>query len=288
MLVFFGDTNSDLWWEKVESTEINMINMPYIINGELKDADLGKNKNYIELFKAIRNNEEYSTCGLNKQNYLDYFEPHLKNGDDIIYVTFSHKMSNTFEYMKQAIAELKEKYPERSIDFVDTKNICVSEAMILWQAYKEFKKGKSAKEIIEFVESFRNEIFIAFAVDDLHHLKKGGRISAATTFFGTLLGIKPILTFDEEGKIISYDKVHGKRKVVDYLFELLKTKGENVADYPIAIVDADCPEEAKLLLDKVREYVGQDAEIWMQPVGPTIGVHCGPGTMGIAFHCKKK
>lgn len=288
MLKFFGDTNSDLFYEKLEGTEINMINMPYILNDELKMADLGKDKNYVELFDALKQGVSASTCGLNKQDYIEYFEPHLSNGDDIIYVTFSHNMSNTFEYMRQAIDELKEKYPERSIDYVNTNKISVPEALVLWYAYLEYKKGKTAQEIIEFVEKFKDEVDLVFVVDDLHHLKRGGRISGATEFFGTLLGIKPVLTISDEGKIVSMDKIKGRKKVPDYLLNYIKENGENVADYPIIIAQSNEEEYAKMIEAKIREFVGPDADIWIWPIGPTIGVHAGPGTMGLAFHCKKK
>jgi len=286
MLVFFADTNSDLYWERVEQMKINMINMPYILDGELKDADLGKNKDYIDFFEKLKAGVEATTCGLNKDEYINYFEPHLKNGDDIIYVTFSHNMSNTFEYMKQAIEELKEKYPERSIDYVNTRTISIGESLIVWQAYKKFKQGASAKEIIEYVEKLADETVAMFVVDDLHHLKKGGRISGATAFFGSILGIKPILYINNEGRVEKLDKAKGKKQAIEYLVNALKQKGINVADYPIIITHGNEPENAEIIEKMVREYVGEDAEIWAQPVGPTIGTHAGPGVLAIAFHGK--
>ena len=286
MLVFFADTNSDLYWERAEQMGINMINMPYIIDGELKDADLGKNKDYIDFFDKLKAGVEASTCGLNKDEYINYFEPHLKNGDDIIYVTFSHNMSNTFEYMKQAIDELKEKYPERSIDYVNTRSISIGESLILWEAYKKYKQGLSAKEIVEFVENLANEVEAIFIVDDLHHLKKGGRISGATAFFGSILGIKPILYINAEGKVEKLDKAKGKKQAIEYLVNMIKTKGINVADYPIIIAHGNEPDNAEILAQSVREYAGEDADIWIQPIGPTIGAHAGPGVLAVAFHGK--
>ena len=286
MLVFFSDTNSDLYWERAEQLQINMINMPYILDGELKQADLGKNKDYIDFFEKLKSGVEASTCGLNKEEYLNYFEPHLKNGDDIIYVTFSHNMSNTFEYMKQAINELKEKYPERSIDYVNTRSISIGESLIVWEAHKLYKQGKSAKEIVEFVENLSKEVVATFVVDDLHHLKKGGRISGATAFFGSLLNIKPVLFLNDEGRVEKLDKVKGRKQALEYLVNMVKQKGINVADYPIVIAHGNEPEGAETLARMVREHAGDDANIWIQPIGPTIGAHAGPGLIAIAFHGK--
>lgn len=287
MLIFYGDTNSELWYEIVNKNKINMINMPYCLNGELLYADLGEHSAYIDFFKRVKNGEIPTTCGLNKQDYIDYFEKHLKNGDDIIYVTFSHKMSNTFEYMRQAIEELEAKYEGRSIKYIDTKQISVGEALILEQAYNFYKTGKTADEIIEFVEDLRDHVTTIFAVDDLNHLKNGGRISGSTAFFGTLLQIKPILEITKEGKIEKFDKAKGKKNVVSTLVKTVKERAENIADYPIIIIHAVCEDTANMLRDELMAEFGKDLNIRIQPVGPTIGTHCGPGTIGLTFHSKK-
>lgn len=288
MSVFFTDSNSELWHTEVEKLGIEYISMPYTLEGVEHGYDLGKSHNFEKFYSKIRKGLMPSTSALNPQNYVEIFEPFLKAGEDIIYVTFSRQMSATFDFMDQAIEMLKEKYPERSIKYVDTKSISVGAGIIAYEAALLHKKGATDDEIIKFVEEFRNEVNCYFTVDDLMHLKKGGRLSAVSAVVGSVLGIKPMICVNDEGKLQNFDKVAGRRKAIQYLANLVKTVGKNVADYPIAVIHADCEEEAISLKEKIQEIAGKDAKIWLQPVGPTVGTHCGPGTIGVAFHVKHR
>ena len=286
MLKFFIDTNSELWFSKVDQMDVGVINMPYCLDSELLSADLGRNEDYKNFFEQVQKGVQPTTCGLNKDNYIEYFEPILSAGDDIIYVTFSHKLSNTFEYMNQAINELKEKYPERTITTVDTKQISIGEAIVIEEAYKLYKEGASADQIVEFVEQFRVKIGTYFGVESLMHLKKGGRVSGTTAVLGTLLNIKPILKINEEGAIVKLQTAKGMKGVIKALFDIFVTEEDNAKDYPLYVVHAMRPDLAEELKKLVEDYLGESGVVQVQPVGPTIGTHCGVGTIGISFHKK--
>lgn len=286
MSVFFTDSNSELWYDKVEALNLQYISMPYTIDGVEKGYDLGKTHDFKEFFAKIRKGTMPKTSALSPQNYLDIFEPFLRDGKDILYVHFSSQLSGTFEFMKNAIAELKEKYPDRTITTVDTKSISLGAGLIAYEAALLHNKGASDEEVVKFVEKFREEVKTYFMVDSLQHLKRGGRVSSAQAVIGGMLGVKPILTVTNDGKLISFGKASGVRKAIAELAEKVKTEGHHVNKYPIGILHADALEDALLLKEKVLEVVGDDAEVWVQEVGPTVGTHCGPGTLGIAFHSK--
>ena len=288
MSVFFTDSNSELWYTEVKKLGIEYISMPYTLNGEEYGYDLGETHDFKWFFDNIRKGNLPITSALNPQNYIDIFEPILKAGEDILYVHFSRQMSATFNFMEQAIAELKEKYPERSIKYVDTKSISMGAGLIAYEAAVMHKRGATDDEVIEFVEKFRDEATIYFTVDDLMHLKRGGRLSATSAVFGSLLGIKPIIAVNDDGKLDTVTKVSGRKKSLMTLIDKMKELGENIADYPIGILHADDEEAAKFLEEKVRELAGPEARIWIQQVGPTVGTHCGPGTAGVVFHAKKR
>lgn len=288
MSVFFTDSNSELWYTEVEKLGIEYISMPYTLEGEEFGYDLGKTHNFEKFYSKIRKGIVPITSALNPQSYVEIFEPFLKMGEDIIYVAFSSKLSGTFEFMQQAISVLKEKYPERKITYVDTLSISLGAGLIAYEAALMHKKGATDEEVVKFVEEFREEVGCFFMVDDLMYLKKGGRISTASAVIGSMLGIKPIICVNDEGNLVKMDKVAGRKKAIQYLAELVRNTGKNVADYPIGILYADCEEDAKLLKEKVQAIVGKEAKIWCQPVGPTVGTHCGPGTLGIAFHAKHR
>jgi DegV family protein with EDD domain len=210
----------------------------------------------------------------------------LQNGEDIIYVHFSSQLSGTFEFMNMAINELLKKYPQRTIKTVDTKNISLGAGLIAYEAALLHNKGASDDEVVKFVEKFREEVKIYFMVDSLQHLKRGGRISATQAVIGGMLGVKPILSTTKDGKLVSVGKASGVKKAISELIEKLKTEGD-VKKFPIGILHADALSDALLLKEKVEEVVGNKNEIWVQEIGPTVGTHCGPGTLGITFHSKK-
>jgi DegV family protein with EDD domain len=286
--VFFCDSDCELWYTYLDELGIKLIGMPYIIDGVSQDYDMGRNTDFKKFYDKIRKGSIPTTAALNEQNYIDYFEPVLKNGQDILYVHFSNKLSGTFAYMDKAIIDLKMKYPERKITTVDTLGICTLAGVIVYEAALMWKNGKSDEEVAKWVEENRQHFAAYFVVDDLNHLKRGGRISATTAIFGSILSIKPLLYISEEGKVEKCGVAQGFKKGIVQLVNYMKEKGENVADYPISIVDADNKESADYLESLIKDYVGEDAVIWRQPVGPVIGTHCGPGTIGLIFHCSKR
>lgn len=288
MSKLFCDTNCELWYDKADALGLEVIAMPYLINDEEGAYDLGRNTDFKAFYGKMRKGAICLTQALNPQNYVDYFEPTLKAGEDILYIHFSNKLSGTFEFMKLAIKELLEKYPKRTIKTVDTKSISIGASALLYEASKLHNDGATDDEVIEFVKNNRNNYIAYFVVDDLNHLKRGGRISAAKALMGTVLGVKPILKINEEGSIEACGKAKGKKKAILELVEKLKTEGKNVADHPIIITHADAELEAKAIEEKVRAYVGDNVDIWVQPVGPTIGTHCGPGTFALSFYTNKR
>lgn len=287
MSVFFCDSNCELWFTKCDELGVKVIGMPYNIDDEERDYDMGRETDFVDFFTRVKNGSMPKTSALNRQNYIDYFEPVLQSGQDILYVHFSSNLSGTFDFMNSAIEELKEKYPERTIKTVDTLSISLPAGLIVYEAAKRWKAGASDDEVIEWVTNNRQKFTAYFMVEDLNHLKRGGRLSGAAALFGTLLGIKPILKINSEGKIVKENTAKGIRKSIAYLVDKMKEIGENVADYPIGILDANSPEHAAILKEEVLK-VAPDAEVWTQSIGPTIGTHCGPGTIAIVFHSKQR
>ncbi len=288
MSVFFTDSNCELWWDKAEKLGIEYISMPYTLKDQQYNYDLGKNHNFKEFFAEVKAGEMPITSALNPQNYIDIFTPYLENGQDILYVHFSSSLSGTFNFLEQAIQELKVKYPHQNIRHVDTLSISLGAGILVYEAAIMHKRGATDDEIISYVEKEREHYATYFTVNDLKHLVRGGRLSSTQAFFGGLLNIKPILRVSPEGKIEAVGKISGRKKSILELVNYVKKLGYNVADYPIGIMHGDCEEDALILKQKIEEVVGKDAEIWVQQIGPTIGTHCGQGTLAVVFHAKNR
>lgn len=287
MYQLFCDSNCELWHTTVKDLGLNLIRMPYVIDGEEYFYDMGENHNFEDFFKRMREGSAPKTSALNEFAYTEYFEPILARGEDIYYITFSHQMSGTFNAMKNVIAQLKEKYPEREIRFKDSKLISLGSGFVTYYAALQYKNGATMDELDAYLDELIPHTGIYFVVDDLTYLYRGGRVSGVSKVVGNLLGIKPILHMDDEGKIFNVQKAKGKKKALAALLGYMKEKGEDVEKYNVYVLHADCKEEAEGFIENIRAAF-PNANVIMQPVGPVIGSHCGPGTVGVIFHCKEK
>lgn len=287
MYQFFCDSNCELWHTTVKELGINVIRMPYVLDDEEYFYDMGETYDPVAFFNAMRNGSVPKTNALNEYDYLEYFEPVLARGEDIYYITFSHQMSGTFNAMQRAIDQLKEKYPEREIRHKDSKAISMGSGLITYYGALKYKEGATMDQLDAYFDTIIDNVATYFVVNDLTYLHRGGRISGVARVFGNLLNIKPILHINNEGKIINKDKVKGTKKALSYLLETLKTKGSDLDKYKIFVLHADVEDDAKAFVENVRA-VAPNADIVLQPIGPVIGSHCGPGTIGLVFHASER
>ena len=287
MYQLFCDSNCELWHTTVKELGLNVIRMPYIMDDEELFYDMGEKHDFKGFFDKMREGATPKTAALNEYAYTEYFEPVLARGEDIYYITFSHQMSGTFNAMKNVIAQLKEKYPEREIRFKDSKLISLGSGFITYYGALKYKEGATMDEMDAYLDELIEHTATYFVVDDLTYLHRGGRVSGASKVIGNLLGIKPILYFNEEGKILNIDKKKGMKMALSTLLTYMKTKGTELDKYKVFIMQADSEETAEKFADNIRAQFSE-VDIHIQPVGPVIGAHCGPGTIGLIFHAKEK
>ena len=287
MYQLFCDSNCELWHTTIKELGLNLIRMPYIVGDEEYFYDMGENHDFKGFFDKMRAGATPKTAALNEYAYMEYFEPVLARGEDIYYITFSHQMSGTFNAMQNVIAQLKEKYPERVIRFKDSKLISLGSGFVTYYGALKYREGATMDELDAYLDELIAHTATYFVVDDLTYLHRGGRVSGLSKFMGNLLGIKPILYFNEEGKILNIDKVKGMKKAMTSLIGYIKEKGMDLDKYKMFIMQADCQSEAETFANNIKATFG-DLDIEIQPVGPVIGAHCGPGTIGLIFHAKEK
>ena len=287
MYQLFCDSNCELWHTTVKELGLNVIRMPYILDGEEIFYDMGENTDFKAFFDKMRAGSTPKTAALNEYAYTEYFEPILARGEDIYYITFSHQMSGTFNAMKNVIANLKEKYPDREIRFKDSKLISLGSGFVTYYGALKYKNGATMDELDAYLDDLIEHTAIYFVVDDLTYLYRGGRVSGVSRVFGNLLGIKPVLHFNEEGKILNIDKVKGFKKALSTLLGYMKTKGSELDQYKVFVLHADCENVANGFVDSIKAQFG-NLDVVVQPIGPVIGAHCGPGTIGLIFHAKEK
>ncbi len=281
MSVLLCDSNCELWYTTVKELGIDYIPMPYLYNDREYFYDLGENTDFAAFYSAVRAGAVPKTQALNPENYKDVLEPYFAAGEDVLYISFSHAMSGTFAQLDAALSELKQKYPNRKCIVFDTKSISLGAGIQVKAAAELKNKGASDEEIISFLNDFTNCVAVYFVVDDLMHLKRGGRLSAASAVVGTLLSVKPVLTTNSQGGLSVLEKVSGRKKAVRSLCEKV---ARTITDYnyPVYVLDADCKEDGDELAAMIKAH-RPEADIVRQTVGPVIGSHCGPGTLGVIF-----
>ncbi len=282
MSVFFTDTDCEMDWTDAEKLGMKVIGMPYTLKGQEHVYDFGKNTDIKAFYNEMRAGEIVTTSALNSQDYLNYFEPVLASGEDVLYVHFSSELSGTFNYMQTAINILMEKYPKRKITVFDTKNISLGGGLIAIEACKLHNSGASDEEVVKFLESFKNKVAVYFYVDSLAYLKRGGRISSVSAVMGTMLNIKPILTVTKEGKLEKLTTVKGTKKALDYLYSKFEAEYLDSNKYELFIIDADNKEVGDELAERIKNS-GKKVNVRRIAVGPVVGAHAGPGTIGIIF-----
>lgn len=282
MSVFFTDTDCEMWYTDAEELGLNVIGMPYTINGKESVYDYGKNTDIEAFYADMRAGKVATTSALNEQDYINYFEPVFKNGEDIFYIHFSSELSCTFNSMRLALDELKKKYPERKLIEFDTLNISVGGGIQAIEACKLHNNGATDEEVLEFLETFRDKIAVYFYVDSLQYLRRGGRISAVSSVMGSLLNLKPILTVSKDGKLDKLTVVKGKKKAADFLYEKFEKEYNNDDKYEVFVLDASNKTAGDELAERIR-LSGRNVKIRRFDVGPVVGAHAGPGTIGIIF-----
>lgn len=280
---FFCDADCELDYKTIEELGITLIEMPYTVGGEEALYDCGRTTDYKAFFDKMRKGATAKTQALNSYDYVQYFEPVFAAGEDVLYVSFSHKMSGTFSYLNTALQELKEKYPDRKCTVVDTCNISLGAGITVYFAAKLHNSGASDEEVVNFVEKFRERVRIYFTVDDLVYLKRGGRLTSFKAGIGTLFGIKPIITVSG-GQLVSLPSQKGRKKALNTLIGYM-SKDNIDSSYPVCIISGDADEDRDFTAELIREAY-PEIEIRHYEIGPVIGCHCGPGTVGLIFVAK--
>ncbi len=289
MLVFFTDSDCDITPDIAKEYGFELISMPYFVNDkEINPYVDWQDFNSKEFYDMLRGGVIPKTSAISPSKYIEYFEPHFKAGNDIIYVHFSKNMSGTFNAMNLALEELYEKYPERKFYSIDTKAITALSYLIIKEIGKLYKEGKNALELIKWAETEVQKYAIYFYVDDLTFFRQSGRVSGLAGLFGNLLNIHPIIHINSDGIMTNITKARGKNNTINKIIEMIDEIQDNIASHKIIVAHSDAYDIALLVKNKLIEKYGEGLDIEFVVVNPTAGSHCGPNCVGVAFHAKHR
>jgi DegV family protein with EDD domain len=286
--VIITDSTSDLPQSIVEDMDINVIPMAFEIAGKsYMDYPDDRELDTHEFYEMLRNGETAVTSLINTMTFIDCFEKFVKEGTDIIYVGFSSAMSGTFNASLLAAEMLMAKCKDSRIICCDTKAASMGEGLLVYYAAYQREKGMGIDELHQWILDNRLHICQWVAVDDLNHLKRGGRINPLTATIGTALNIKPIIHVDDEGILVPVANVRGRKKSLHALLDHMAETAINPEGQVVFIGHGDNYEDALQLEKLVREQF-RVKDVVIGTIGPVIGSHSGPGTMTIFFFGTKR
>jgi len=285
--VIMTDSDSELPLSIAKEFDVPFVRMPYTLDGEEYAYDLGEDTDFPAFFAAMRSGSMPTTQTYPPQFYVDMWRPTLENGKDVLFLSFSSKLSSAFDFVQTAKAQIEGDYPDRRIVTVDTKNISGGMALLVYGALKLQRDGASLDEVLAWIEENIPRANSCFTVDDLNHLKRGGRLPASTAAIGTMLQVKPIIFVDDEGYLKPVDKVRGRSKAIRALVDRAVENAINPEENALILLHADCEADAVRIKELIEERV-KFKEVFLQYIGPVIGAHAGPDTLGVCFLGKHK
>ncbi len=281
--VLLTDSSADLSAELARDLDIQVLPLSFTIhNKNYYNYPDNRDMNPHEFYIRLRHGEVATTSAMNVAQYTEVMEPFLQQGLDVLILAFSSGLSSTYQSSRLAAEELMEKYPQRKIFTVDTLCASMGQGLLVYLAARKRQGGASIEEVRDWTETRKLSICHQFTVDDLHFLKRGGRISGATALMGTMLNIKPVLHVDDTGRLVNIGKARGRQAALKALMDKMEQTAIDPHSQTVFISHGDCPEDAQTLAQMVRERFGV-REIVINYIGPVIGAHSGPGTLALFY-----
>ena len=288
MLKIFTDTDTDLTPVQARHYGYGLISMPYSVDAKTiypyVDFEEFDGKAFYDM---LRRGALPTTSAISKERYIEYFRKDFQEGNDILYVHFSRAMTNTFDAMDQAIAELKAEFPKVRFEEIDTKGITTLSYAIVREVGDLYLAGKTLDELLEWARTEVDKFAMYFFADDLKFFRRSGRVSGLAATMGTLIGLRPIIHMSAEGKMVSLGTEKGRFKAMSRLVNTVKELGDDVSGHRVCIGHTDAPEIAHEVGKMLTEALGP-LPIEYVYVNPTAGSHCGPNGVGVCFHAKHR
>ena len=288
MLKIYTDTDTDITPAIAAAYGYKLISMPYSIDAKTTYPYVDfETFDAHAFYDVLRGGVLPTTSAISKDQYLNYFADDFAAGNDILYVHFSRAMTNTFDAMDQAVAQLKDQYPGTRFEEIDTKGITTISYNIVREVGDLYKAGKTLDEILEWARTEVDKFAMYFFADDLKFFRRSGRVSGLAATMGTLIGIRPLIHMSQEGKMVSVGTAKGRNNAIAYLVNKVGEIGDEIDKHRICIGHTDSPEIARLVASMIEEKYGKQDIVYVD-VNPTAGSHCGPNGVGVCFHAKHR
>jgi len=281
------DSSSDLKEEYFAENDVACVNLGFMMNGISYNGEDGEKIDIREFYATLRGGSMPTTYQVAPEQAKNHILPFVEAGKDVLVIAFSSGLSGTAESFKTAAKELQESFPERKIFVVDSLSASLGEGLLVDYVVKKADSGASIEETYAYAEELKLHICHEFTVDNLFHLKRGGRVSAATAVVGSMLKIKPVLHVDDAGHLIPVGKAMGRKKSISALVARMQARQDLKDGDPIFISHGDCIEDVEYLISLLKKEFG-DRTYYVNYVGSVIGTHSGAGTLALFYRGTKR
>ena len=276
------DASADIDSKVFIEEDIRFIPMQYSLNEEMRESKGIESEELLKSFyDSQRSGELTKTTQITPYQYINFFSKLLNEGYSILYLSLSSGLSSTYQSAMLAASELNDEHKDEKVYVVDTLGATGGIGVLLELACKYRKEGKSIEENCALLNNAKLKLHHFFMVQDLMYLRRGGRVSGATAVVGTVLGIRPILKIDENGKLVNFAKRRGNKLALEELAKLFNENYE-LNDSPLYIVDGDAKELGDFLASEIKK-IAPNAVVKRNMLSPIIGAHTGPGLVAVCF-----
>lgn len=276
------DSASDISTAQAARLGIDMVGIGVIVEDQSYVDGLDIDLKY--LAKVMKAGKDVKTSMGTYQQFYDAFEKYADGGDEVIYFSFSSGISGNYQTAVLASSEIKEKYPDYKLHVIDTKLALTGLQMFILDAIKLNESGASVNMILEYLEVFRDKLYIAGSIEDLYYLVKGGRVSNAKAIIGNMLNVKPVISL-VDGKLLSVGKVRGLKKFYKFAIQEIKKSLPNKANTEEHILgishfnNYEGVSEIKQLAEKqlgVKKFIVSDMSV-------AVSAHIGPAGIVVFY-----
>lgn len=276
------DSTAYLSEEMINKYDISVVSLNITLNDEsIREVDI-TNEEFYKMMDEAKEFPKSSQPSLDETTKV--FEKHLSNGDDIVGIFLSSKMSGTFSSTHIIKEMLLENYPNRKIELIDSESNCMQMGIAVLAAAEKALNGESLENVIAACEKVKETSRFLFMPQTLDYLKMGGRIGTAGALFGKMLKIIPILTV-ANGETSVVEKVRTKNKAIEKILSVVVDDIKEKGLGKVVVHHINCEDEGKKLAEKISSHINEEVEV--VPIGPVIGVHVGPGAIGIAYNTER-
>jgi len=271
------DSTTDLPEKWAAEHDVTILGLTIQLDGVTYET-VGENKLTSKtLLKKMKAGSQPTTSQINVGQFEDVFREYAKAGTPLLYVAFASLLSGTYQSAVMARDIVLEDYPQAVIEILESRAASMGEGLLVMKAVEARSEGKSLAETLDILLALRPKVQTYFLVDDLNHLVRGGRISKTAAMIGSLASIKPIIAVQADGSLKPIAKVRGKKKAQAECVRMLL---ENIADDRAVIAHADADQDAENLKEQLLAD-GRVKEVLIEPLGPVIATHVGPGTLAL-------